>query len=187
MKLVVGLGNPGKEYEKTRHNIGFMSIDYYCKNNNIELKKKFNGLYSIIEKENGKIILLKPQSFMNNSGDVVKKYVDYFKIDIGDILVIYDDIDFDIGMFKIKNNGSSGGHNGIGDIINKLKSKDIKRIRIGIGKNDFLLADYVLGKFNKKELEKITDILPLISNVIDSFISLDFERIMNKYNKKEFD
>ena len=110
MKLVVGLGNPGKQYEKTRHNCGFMAIDYYANKNDLKFKKKFNGLYAETLINGNKLILLKPQTYMNLSGFCVKKFVDFYNIDLNDILVIYDDKDFETGTFKIKRDGSSAGH-----------------------------------------------------------------------------
>lgn len=182
MKLIVGLGNPGKEYEKTRHNVGFMAIDLYCLKKELVFKKKFNGLFTkdiINEKE---IIFLKPQSFMNLSGDIVKKYMDYFKIDIADILVIYDDADFKIGDFKIKPDGSSGGHNGIKDIISHLGISNFKRIRIGISKCEKNMVNYVLANFSNAEINKINKTLYTIINVIEDYSKLSFENLMNKYN-----
>jgi len=137
VKLIVGLGNPGKEYEKTRHNIGFMMIDNYISSNNIVDKwsSKFNGKY-IKDKINGEdTIFLKPQSYMNLSGGVVKKYVDYFKIPLENIIVISDDMDLFVGNFKIKDKGSCGGHNGLRDIEKNLGTSVYKRIKIGIAKD----------------------------------------------------
>ena len=120
MKLIVGLGNPGKQYEKTRHNLGFMVVDYYANKKELNFKSNMQGMYAELVNDGEKIILLKPQSYMNLSGDIVRKYCDYYNVKAEDILVIYDDVDFEVGTFKIKRNGSSGGHNGIKDIINKL-------------------------------------------------------------------
>lgn len=185
MKLIVGLGNPGIKYKKTRHNIGFMIIDYYSKKNNLKLKEKFNGLYCETKINEEKVILLKPKSYMNNSGDVVKKYVDYYNIETKNILVFYDDITFEVGTFKIKKDGSSAGHNGINDIILKLATKDIQRVRIGAGKNNINLVNYVLGKIPKKDMCKINGIIPILSQIIDDFMVLNIEQLMQKYNKKE--
>ena len=186
MKLVVGLGNPGKKYEKTRHNIGFMVIDYYAQKYDLEFKSKMNGLYAekIINDE--KYIFLKPQSYMNLSGDIVRKYYDYFNINKEDILVIYDDVDFEVGSFRIKRGGSSAGHNGINDIINKLDSKDINRIRIGTSKkSDCPMYDYVTGKLSKSEYKTISDLFPTISDIINDFAINNIDDLMAKYNKKE--
>lgn len=183
MKLIVGLGNPGKNYNNTRHNVGFMAIDSYCNKNNLEFKNKFNGLYAKLKKYDDEILFLKPQSFMNLSGLVVKKYIDFFKIKIKDILIIYDDKDFEIGKFKIKPSGSSGGHNGIKNIIDNIKTTEFKKIRIGISNNSINLINYVLGKFSKKELNIINEIINQIDFVIEDYMNLDFNNLMNKYNK----
>ena len=182
MKLIVGLGNPGKKYEKTRHNCGFMAIDYYAQKNNLSFKNGKSGDYSEFTINNEKVILLKPQTYMNLSGECVLKFVKYYNINIDDIFVIYDDIDFELGTFKIKKGGSSGGHNGINNIINNLKTENIKRIRIGISKNEIPLEDYVLKKFSNSEMEKINKILPIISNVIDDITICDIDELMRKYN-----
>lgn len=180
MKLIVGLGNLGKEYENTRHNIGFMAIDNYLKNESF--KEKFSSLY--IEKtiNENKVIFMKPTTFMNNSGIAVKQIMDYFKISVEDVLIIYDDMDFNIGTYKIKKDGSSGGHNGMKSIINYLGTEDVKRLRIGISKHDNDAISYVLGKFSTTEKEIINNILDKVNNIIDDFIVMDFERLMSKYN-----
>ena len=125
MKLVVGLGNPEKKYEFTRHNCGFRAIDYYASKNNLSFKSKFNGHYAETIVNNTKLILLKPQTYMNLSGESVIKFVNYYNINIEDILVIYDDVDFEVGKFKLRRGGSSGGHNGINNIIDLLKTQNI--------------------------------------------------------------
>lgn len=180
MKLVIGLGNPGKEYDNTRHNIGFMILDYYL--GNVKYKEKFNGLY--YEKDIGeKVIFLKPQTFMNNSGICVKKFIDYYKISLDSILVIHDDLDLEIGKIRYKFNSSSGGHNGIKSIINMIGSKDFFRLKIGISNVDKnQIIDYVLGKFSKSELELIN--FDNIINSINDFIANDYTYVMNKYNRK---
>lgn len=182
MKLIVGLGNPGKQYALTRHNMGFMAVDFYAEKNSLDFKSKFNGLYCETIINNEKVIILKPQTFMNLSGECVSSFVNYFHIDINDILIIYDDRDFEVGSFKIKLGGSSAGHNGIQNIINNLKTDKIKRLRLGISKNNIPLIDYVLQKFSEEDLNKIKKMLPIICNIIDDFIKLDFEVLMTKYN-----
>lgn len=178
MKLIIGLGNPGKEYENTRHNIGFKVIDTYL--GNIKYKSKFDGLYyEYNDKE--KVIFLKPQTYMNNSGISVKKFVDFYKFKLEDIMVIQDDLDIDIGKFKFKFNSSSGGHNGIKSIINNLNSKEFFRMKIGIRTNNINdTIDFVLGKFSNKELESIN--YELLLSAIDDFIKYDYKYVMNKYN-----
>ena len=151
MKMIVGLGNPGKEYENTRHNIGFMMVDEYARRYNItSFKNKFNGLYAKIYRNGEYFILLKPLSYMNLSGTVVKRYASFFKIKPEDILVIHDDLDLPVGKIKIKFKGSSGGHNGIQNIIDNLNTSYFPRFKIGIGKNpQIMIKDYVLGKFKR--------------------------------------
>ena len=123
MKLLVGLGNPGNEYKNTRHNVGFMVLDNWMNYHNYKFdKKKFNGEYSLIKYQNEDVIVLKPLSFMNLSGTVVLSFVNYFKINIDDILIVYDDKDIELGSVKLKKSGSCGGHNGIRNIIDNLKT-----------------------------------------------------------------
>lgn len=187
MKLIVGLGNPGKEYENTRHNVGFRFIDSYAKTKNIEInKKKFNGLYTEYQNNNEKIILLKPQKYMNLSGEVIKKYVDYYKIPIENIFIIYDDMDTEIGTFKLRYKGSSGGHNGLKNIEKNLKTQEYKRLKIGIGKPaNTNQIDYVIGKTPQEQLKKLNEINNLSKQIIDDFITLKFDNLMNKYNKNK--
>lgn len=186
MKMIVGLGNPGKEYENTRHNIGFMAIDEIAKKNNILLTShKLKGEYTIFEKNNQKILLLKPQTFMNLSGEAVSAFVQYYKIDISDILIISDDLDMEVGKVKLKYKGSSGGHNGLKNIELHLHTNQYKRLKIGISKNkDYETKDYVLGKIPLEEKEKLNSVLSTISTIIDDFCTLPFEKVMSKYNKK---
>ena len=183
MKLIIGLGNPGKKYEKTRHNTGFMAIDFYAQKNNLEFKKKFNGLYSEQIINNEKVLFLKPQTYMNLSGNCVREFVNYFNIELSDILVIYDDYNFDVGTFRIRRDGSDGGHNGIKNIIENLKSENIKRVRIGISKNDISLIDYVLQKFSEEDYKIINELLPTISDIINDFCYLSIDELMQKYNR----
>ena len=148
MKLIVGLGNPEKKYDNTRHNIGFMVLDNYL--GKVDYKSKFNGLYYEKNINNEKVIFLKPQTYMNNSGLSVFEFVNFYKISLKDILIIQDDLDLDIGMIKFKFNSSSGGHNGIKSIINCLGSQEFSRLKIGINneyKKDTI--DFVLSKFSK--------------------------------------
>lgn len=178
MKLIIGLGNPGKEYDNTRHNIGFMALDKYL--GDVNYKSKFDGLYYEIN-ESEKIIFLKPQTYMNNSGFCVERFVNFYKIDLKDILVIQDDLDIEIGKMKFKTNSSSGGHNGIKSIINCLGSNSFLRMKIGIKNNNNKdVIDFVLGRFSKEELNKIN--FDNITNSIDDFINENSEYVMNKYN-----
>jgi len=187
MKLIVGLGNPGIIYKNTRHNVGFLVIDEFCKKNNITLnEKKFNGIYSSTTINNDKIILLKPLNYINLSGEVIKSYINYFKIDIDDLLIIHDDMDTEVGNFKLKLSGSSAGHNGLKSIEQNIKTQDYRRLKIGISKDtNSDRKSYVLGCFTKEEKVKIKEIVKLSNNIILDYIEFDFNKLMNKYNKKQ--
>jgi len=182
MKLVVGLGNPGREYKNTRHNIGFMVLDYYL--GKIDWKSKMESQFYQAEIGNEQVIFIKPLTYMNLSGLAVRKIVNFYKINVKDILVIQDDIDMGFETYKIKRNSSSGGHNGIKSIISELQSEEFGRLKIGIGKNNQIPVDkYVLAKFSDIELEKINANLNIFREIIDSFINFGIEDTMLKYNK----
>lgn len=181
MKLIVGLGNPGKEYENTRHNIGFMIIDNYL--NNPSWQKKFNALYTTDMINNEKVIFVKPETYMNLSGNSVIEFVNFYKIEPKDILVVHDDLDLPFSKIRIKTNSSAGGHNGIKSIINRLNTNSFARLKIGISHNtNGDTKDFVLGKFNSEELKIIKDLYPITSNIITDFINYDINKVMNDYN-----
>lgn len=181
MKLIVGLGNVGKEYENTRHNVGFMVLDYYLgdvkwsKNNNAYIYKTQIGKETIL--------FIKPTTYMNLSGEAVAYFMNYYKIDIKDLLVIHDDMDLEMGIVRLKYDSSSGGHNGIKDIINHLGTQEFLRLKVGISKPIDNKIDYVLSKFNKKEIEVLNEELLKTNEIIDDFINnKNMESLMNKYN-----
>lgn len=184
MKLIVGLGNPGNEYKNTRHNVGFDVVDAYLSSYNLSADKfKFDGKYIDVTLNGEKVIFLKPQKYMNLSGEVVKKYIDYFKIDISDILIIHDDLDQELGKLKLKENSSSGGHNGIKNIEKNVGTKNYKRLKIGISNNKNLdTKDYVLGQFTKDERKILDEKIDICQNIIDDYLKLSFDRLMGKYN-----
>lgn len=184
MKLIIGLGNPGKEYSCTRHNIGFMAIDKIVDSLSLNFdRSKFGGIYTSTNINGEKIIFLKPQEYINLSGNVIKKYMDFFDIDIQDILVIHDDLDLDVGVMKLRTKGGSGGHNGLKNIEANLKSKNYRRIKVGISNNKmFDTKDYVLGRLVGDDKNKIDSILDIIPNVFNDFLNMTFENLMNKYN-----
>lgn len=186
MKLIVGLGNPGREYENTRHNIGFQLLDYIAAKNNFSFNKtKFNGDYAEIFVNGEKVILLKPLSYMNLSGGVVSKFVSFYKIKLEDILVIHDDLDMNFGRIKIVHNSSSGGHNGIKDIERCLGSREYTRLKIGINKDKSMdTKDYVLGKFSREEVDILNNCYKFLESVVDDFCNISLERLMSKYNHK---
>lgn len=170
MKLICGLGNPGREYTNTRHNVGFMVIDNYCKET--KFSSKFNGLYAEKVINGEKVLFLKPQSYMNLSGDVLKPFADYFKINYKDILVIRDDLDLPVGSARIKFSSTSGGDNGIKSIIERLGSKDFFQYKIGISNDKtYDTKDYVLGKISKKEREILDLVIADSIHIIEDFIN----------------
>lgn len=184
MKLIVGLGNPGKEYEKTRHNVGFMVIDNYLNKKNISsLKNKFFANYIDVVIDSEKVIFLKPQKYMNLSGEVIKEFLKFYKINISDVLIISDDLDMSCGKIRLREKGSSGGHNGLKNIEQHLGTNGYKRLKIGVGNNkEINTKDYVLGKFNEKELEEINLSIEKTEHIIDDFLKINFIDVMNKYN-----
>ena len=187
MKLIVGLGNPGREYENTRHNIGFYYLDLITKSLGItNYQEKFNGNYQKVKILDEDIIFLKPLSYMNLSGEVVSKFANYYKIKPEDILVIHDDLDLPLSRFKLREKGSSGGHNGIKNIILHLGSENFKRLKIGINKDKNIdTKDYVLGHFKKEELEKLNSMNDLILNIFNDYLRLPFNDLMSKYNRRD--
>lgn len=183
MKLIVGLGNPGAEYENTRHNVGFMVVDNYC--GPIKYSKKFNGLYYKTDIDGEKVVFVKPLSYMNLSGDVVIKYKNYFKIELEDILIIHDDLDLPLGSAKLKFGSNSGGDNGVKSIISRLNTNMFCQYKIGISNNKSIdTKDYVLGKFTKKEKEVLDKKIVESKDVIDYFIHNNIEKTMSYYNGK---
>lgn len=184
MKLIVGLGNPGKEYEKTRHNAGFMCIDEVAKKCNLSFDtKKFKALIATGFVNGEKVILMKPQTYMNLSGEAVGECVRFYDIDSDDILVLVDDLDLPVGKIRLRTKGSSGGQNGLKNIIAHLGTQEFKRVRIGIGNNKIMdTKDYVLGKISKDDLTLFNDSLTRASNAAYDFISKPFERVMGAYN-----
>ena len=187
MKLIVGLGNPGKEYANTRHNVGFLFLDFYLqeKNYDVSWEKKFDGLIYQTTINGEKVFFVKPQTYMNLSGECVSKVMNYYHIDVEDLLVISDDMDLNIGNFKLKSYGSCGGHNGLRNIEDLIHTSNYKRLKIGISKNtDINSKDYVLGSFSKEEKEILEDVFSKLVPVLDDYFKTDFSNLMCLYNKK---
>ncbi len=181
MKLIVGLGNPGKKYDLTRHNVGFMFLDYFANEHNIVFTEKNKSLIAEFNYNGEKIILLKPQTFMNLSGEAVIEIVRFYKLKIEDIIIIYDDLDMEFGKMRIKDSSSSGGHNGIKNIINHLGTQDFMRIKIGINNpNKRDVKTFVLSRFSKDELGQLDQILNKVSSACDYFINEDSIEQMRK-------
>lgn len=183
MKLFVGLGNPTKKYEKTRHNLGFEVIDLFSELAQIDVdKESFKGLVGRGKVFDEDVYLLKPQTFMNLSGESVRAIVDYFKIDISDVIIIYDDMAIAPGKIRLRPSGSSGGHNGMQNIIDHLGTQDIKRIRVGIGEPTYDSIDYVLSKPSKEERVLIDEAIVEATEAMKVILKNNFDIAMTKYN-----
>lgn len=181
MKLIVGLGNPGKEYENTRHNIGYMIIDNFVNSDNWKKESLAYVLKQTINNEN--VLFIKPTTYMNLSGQAVQYYLNYYKIDTKDLLVIQDDMDLDIGKVRLKLKSSAGGHNGIKDIIKNIKTDEFLRLKIGISKPTNDTIEFVLGKFSKSDLEILKNNMNTYNQIITDFINnTKIETLMNRYN-----
>ena len=185
MYIIVGLGNPEPEYSNTRHNMGFDVINKLAKENDISLNRtKFNAIYGTGIIEGEKVILIKPQTFMNLSGESIKEIVEYYNIPIENIIVIYDDMDIEKGAIKIRKKGGPGSHNGMKSIVENLGSKDFPRIRIGIGKpdNDFDKINYVIGYVGKEEMEILRKGVKKAADAVTEILKNDVDTAMNKFN-----
>lgn len=185
MKLIVGLGNPGKQYEKTRHNVGFEVLDLLAKSQQVTFKldKQFKGEVTSFQLDNEKVVLLKPATYMNLSGESLIQVKQFYKVELEDLLVIYDDIALDLGRLRLRMDGSSGGHNGVKDIIKHLGSQNFKRIRIGISGTDKSLCTHVLGKFSKPEIPVMQISYQYAKEAILAFIeNKPFSNIMTQFN-----
>ena len=186
MKLIIGLGNPGKDYEATRHNMGFMAIDTFAEKENVSfiLAPKFKAEIANVTINGNKAILMKPMTYMNLSGEAVAKVMNFYKISAEDILVISDDLDSTLGRVRLRASGSSGGHNGHKNIVQHIGTEEYKRIKIGIDRSNVIpVIDWVLKKLTKEELEILKPSFIKASDAIYDFISgVDFYKIASKYS-----
>lgn len=188
MFLIIGLGNPTTQYNGTRHNVGFDVIDMLSDKYNISVNNKKSKAFvgnGIIE--GNKVVLVKPQTYMNLSGESVRGLVDFYKLDAtSEILIIYDDVSLDVGQLRIRKKGSAGGHNGIKSIISHLGTQEFLRIKVGVGEKpkEYDLADYVLGHFSKSDVVKMLDGYDRVKSAIEDILRDDIDGAMNKYNKK---
>lgn len=182
--IIVGLGNPGEKYEKTRHNIGYMFVDKIAQSNGVAFKldKKLKCMLGEFSLKGEKHFIVKPITYMNLSGEAVRAVIDYYKKTADDVIVIYDDMDLDLGKVRIRKNGSSGGHNGIKSIISHLNTDVFKRIRIGIGHKPADAIEYVLGCFSKTDQNILNEVFDKAPNMIDDLIYKGIDYIMNHYN-----
>ena len=184
MKLIVGLGNPGSQYEKTRHNAGFLVIDRLVEKLDVQIdKSKCKAIYGIYRYKNDKIIIAKPQTYMNLSGEAVRSLMKFYDIDIEDLIVVHDDLDLPLGKIRLRKQGSSGGQKGMANIINLLSSSEINRIRMGISHDrNYDTKDYVLGKFSKEEYEIFSEAIDKASDALIYSFDHDFDVVMSKFN-----
>lgn len=184
--IVVGLGNPGGQYENTRHNVGFRAIDYLCKEYMVSSeKKKFDAICTKVLMNGKNILLLKPQTFMNNSGLSVAKAADFYKMTPESIIVIFDDISLDPGKLRVRRKGSAGGHNGVKSIIQFLSSEDFPRIKIGVGKKpnpNWVLANWVLSKFSDVEDKLIEEAISKVNDTLKFIFDGQIDKAMNLVN-----
>ncbi len=185
MKLIVGLGNPGRDYAGTKHNIGFGVITRVSENNNIVLSKKgHKAIYGQGVINGEKVILVMPQTFMNLSGESVREFVDFYKIESEDIIICHDDIDLDVGQMRIRRKGSAGGHNGIKNIISHLGTQEFARVKVGVGSKPEGgdLARHVLSRFSRKEEKIISESLDTAAEAVEMIVGQGIDKAMNRYN-----
>ena len=188
MYVIAGLGNPGREYEGTRHNVGFMTLDALADKYNIDVREKaFKGLIGKGVIEGNKVILVKPQTYMNLSGECIRQVMDYYKVDPSEFIVIYDDISLVPGGIRIRKKGSAGGHNGIKNIIAHLGTQEFPRIKVGVGDKPkgMDLADYVLGHFSKEDQAKMDEAFKDAANAAEMILDKGMDAAMNHYNMKK--
>ncbi|MDY6911853.1 MAG: aminoacyl-tRNA hydrolase [Chloroflexota bacterium] len=193
MKLIVGLGNPGRAYADSRHNFGFQCVNLFARNQSIEFaKRQSKARIGFGEIAGEKVLLAKPGTYMNLSGESVAPLVRYYRIDLADLLVVYDDLDFTLGKIRIREGGGSGGHNGMKSIINRLGSQEFPRIRVGIGPieddepsgvlQEIRTPNYVLGHFTAEEKAVVDEVCPRVAEAIDCILTEGIATAMNKYN-----
>lgn len=181
--IIAGLGNPGKEYENTRHNTGFSVIDYIAQKNNINISKtKFKGIYGEGNIGNEKVMLLKPQTYMNLSGQSILDAVQFYKINVENLIVIYDDVSLPLGRIRIRPSGSDGGHNGIKSIIYLLETDCFPRLRVGIGEPGVDIINYVLGRFSSDEHKILDDVIKVAADGVEAIVNFGVDQAMNMYN-----
>lgn len=186
VKIIVGLGNPGDKYAATRHNVGFMAIDYLAQQYGVKVDRiKFKGVYGEVRLGGEKVLLLKPQTFMNLSGESVREICDFYKVPMEDVVVIYDDISMKVGSLRIREKGSAGGHNGIKSIIYQTQTDVFPRIKVGVGAKphpDYDLADWVLGQFSPDDSKTLCGLMPTIKQAVELLVEGKAKQAMNQCN-----
>lgn len=185
MKCIVGLGNPGKKYEMTRHNVGFLAIDRLAEKHGIQVNEaKFNAVIGTGRINGERVVLVKPLTYMNLSGEAVRPLLDYYKIDVQDLLVIYDDLDLLPGKMRFRPKGSAGGHNGIKSLIQHLGTQEFKRLKLGIGRppQPIKVVDWVLMNYRKEELVELNEMVEQAAEAAADYVDTDWIALMNRYN-----
>ena len=188
MYIIVGLGNPEPEYSNTRHNMGFDVINKLANKNGISLNRtKYNAIYGTGLIENEKVILIKPQTFMNKSGESVSEFVRFYKETLDKVIVIYDDMDTDVGKIRVRAKGGPGSHNGMKSMVNMLGTEDFPRIRVGIGKpqNEFDRIDYVIGRIPTEEFIILQEGIDMAAEAVEYWTKNGIDNTMNKFNKNK--
>ncbi|MBP1967217.1 aminoacyl-tRNA hydrolase [Paenibacillus aceris] len=186
MKCFIGLGNPGKQYEMNRHNVGFMAIDRFAAKWGINsFQSKGKGLLGEGNVNGTKVFLLKPMTYMNLSGESMRAILDFYKAKVEDVVIIYDDMDTPFGQIRLRYQGSAGGHNGIKSIIQHAGTQSFNRIRVGVNRPapGYNIADYVLSNFSKEEMKSLDEVLDLTCEAMLSCLDEPFEKTMGKFNK----
>ncbi len=185
--IIVGLGNPGREYENTRHNAGFMALDALAKRSSIKVDRvKWNALTGVGEIGGRKVMLMKPQTYMNNSGEAVSAAMRFYKLGLADILVMVDDVNLDIGVIRIRKKGSDGGQKGMRSIIGHCGGEDIERIKVGVGKKphpEYDMVEWVLSKFRGGEIEGIEKAAEDAAAAAEMIVKGEVDAAMNKYSR----
>lgn len=184
--IIIGLGNPGSKYENTRHNVGFNTIDMLSSKHGIKVSKlKHKALIGDGVIEGERVVLVKPQTFMNLSGESVRDIIDWYKVPLKNTILIYDDVDLAIGKIRLRSKGSSGTHNGMRSVLYHIQSEDFPRIRIGIGRppEGWDLADFVLGRFNDDDRKSVNESIEKAADAVSLIVKAGVEAAMNSYNK----
>lgn len=184
MKAIIGLGNPEVKYLKTRHNIGFMVADKLLEKNNVTLGEKFQSFFG----KKDDVLYLLPKTYMNLSGRAVVELMNFYKLNIKDIIVICDDTTLELGTLRFRKDGSHGGHNGLKSIINLTGSSDFDRLKVGVGPipENIPIENFVLGNFTQDEQEKLNKVISLAAEAVEEYLKTDIAQVQNKYNKKHY-
>jgi peptidyl-tRNA hydrolase, PTH1 family len=188
LKLIVGLGNPGRKYEGTRHNVGFDVVDRLAKEHHADWESAPRGIEALVARwRAAEVVLAKPLTFMNLSGGAIVGLLQFYKVELGDLLVVVDDVNLELGRLRTRANGSAGGHNGLKSAIEQLGTEEFARMRIGVGRGDAQrdLADHVLARFDRDERENVEATVARAAEAVELFVAEGIGQVMNRFNRKE--